>query len=142
LYAPAFDKAVGLNARSLIIFMALSFALAPFLVFFRSRLPLMAHAVFALHFYTFVLLLLSVGTMIRGVGLWLGSPALLSEGMDYVLSITLLIACAGYLYVAIRTVHRARGASRILKTVALTLAVAIIVIGYRFALLLITLYST
>jgi hypothetical protein len=142
LYAPAFDKAIGLNARSLIIFMALSFALAPFLVFFRSRLPLMAHAVFALHFYAFVLLLLSVATTMRAVGLWLGSPVLLSNGMDYVLSIVLLIACAVYLYVAVRTVHHAQGASRILKTFALTLAVAVIVIGYRFILLLITLYST
>jgi hypothetical protein len=142
LYAPAFDKAIGLNARSLIIFMALSFALAPLLVFFRSRLPLMAHAVFALHFYTVVLLLLSVATAITAVGLWLGSAAQVSEGADYVLSLTLLIACAVYLYFAIRTVHGARGGSRILKTFALTVAVTIILLGDRFVLLLITLYST
>jgi len=39
-------------------------------------------------------------------------------------------------------VYGATGASRILKAVALTVAVAGIVLGYRFVLLVITLYTT
>src|SRR5258706_16457965 len=41
--------------RRLIIFMALSFTLMPSIVFYRSRRPIFAHALFALHLYAFLL---------------------------------------------------------------------------------------
>ncbi len=46
-----------------------------------------------------------------------------------------------YLHVATGNVYGGTGASRVFKVVALTLAVAGIVLGYRFVLLLITLYT-
>lgn len=49
LYAPIFDQAVILNAKSLIILMVVPFAMLLPLVFLRSRLPFMGHVVFALH---------------------------------------------------------------------------------------------
>jgi hypothetical protein len=58
------------------------------------------------------------------------------------LSLILLLACATYLYVATRTVYGDTGVVRVLKVTALTLAVACIVLGYRFVLLPITLYNT
>ena len=58
LYAPVFDHAVEVNAKSLIAVMVLPFALLPAVVFYRSRRPFVAHIVFSLHFYTFLLLLL------------------------------------------------------------------------------------
>ena len=58
------------------------------------------------------------------------------------ISLTLLLACAIYLYVATGTVYGAHGVLRVLKVSTLTLAMATIVLGYRFALLLVTLYST
>jgi hypothetical protein len=58
------------------------------------------------------------------------------------LSVINLLACVTYLYIATGTVYGARGAMRVLQAAGLTLAVACIVLGYRFVLLLITLYST
>ena len=59
-YAPVFDEAVGVNAKSLIILMVLAFALIPPLVFYRSHRSFGTHLVFSLHLYTFLLLLFCV----------------------------------------------------------------------------------
>lgn len=142
LYAPVFNQAVALKARSLIIFMALSFAFVPAIVFHRSRRPLVAHAVFALHLYAFLLLLFCVATAIPPVDVWFGGAGFASESLDHVIAIALVTASALYLYFATGTVYGARGVVRVLKTAALTAGVVIIVLGYRFVLLLITLYST
>jgi hypothetical protein len=142
VYAPVFDQAIAMKARSLIIFMALSFALGPWIAFYRRRDPLMAHAVFSLHLYTFLLLVFCLATVIPPIDMLLGGSGFASEPLDHMVAITLLIVCAAYLYFAIGTVYGARGLARIVKSLALTVAVAAIVLGYRFVLLWITLYST
>ena len=58
------------------------------------------------------------------------------------LSVGNLTACAAYLYVAIGPVYGASGAMRVFKAIALALAAAAIVPGYRFVLFLIILYAT
>ncbi|MEO8316455.1 MAG: DUF3667 domain-containing protein [Pseudomonadota bacterium] len=141
-YAPLFDQAVALKARSLIIFMALVFSLAPALIFLRHKRPLITHVVFSLHLYAFLLLLLSAALWIQATSAWFGGPGKESDTFDDVLSIGLLIASAVYLYFATGSVYGERGISRTLKTIFLTFVVANVVLGYRFALLLITLYST
>jgi hypothetical protein len=141
-YAPVFDRAVALKARSLIICMALSFAFVPMLLFLRGRRPLVVHAVFSLHLYAFLLLLLCVGVTIQGIDGWLGGGGVANEALDHVIAVSLLMASALYLYFSTGPVYGARGVARVLKTLVLTVAVAVIVLGYRFALLLITLYTT
>jgi len=141
-YAPVFDRAVALKARSLIICMALSFAFAPMLVFLRSKRPLVAHAAFSLHLYAFLLLLMCVGIAIQGIDGLLGGGGVNNEPLDHVIAISLLASSAVYLFFSTATVYGARGVARVLKTLALTVAVGAIVLGYRFALLLITLYTT
>ncbi len=141
-YAPVFDHALARNARSLIVFMALAFAGAPSIAFYRTRSPLGAHALFSLHVYAFLLLLFCVGTVVPPIDLWFGGAGFASDGLDNVISIALLLACGVYLHVATGAVYGANGATRVLKVVALTVAVASIVLGYRFVLLLITLYTT
>jgi len=142
LYTPVFNQAVALNAKSLIVLMVAPFALLPAIVFYRSRRPFVAHIVFSLHFYTFLLLLLCLSLMAVSLDKSLGGRGLESESFDHVLSILQLIVCATYLYVAAGTVYGARGVIRILKVVSLTVAVGAIFLGYRFALFLITLYNT
>lgn len=142
LYAPVFDRAVAVNARSLIVFMALSFVGALAIVFPRSRRPPVAHALFSLHVYAFLLLLFCVATAVPPVDRWLGGAGFASEGLDHALSILLLIACALYLSISTARVYGAAGAGRTVKVAVLTVAVAAIVLGYRFVLLLITLYTT
>ncbi|WP_280154387.1 DUF3667 domain-containing protein [Piscinibacter sp. XHJ-5] len=141
-YAPVFDRAVVLNAKSLILLMTLPFALLLPVVFLRARRPFMAHMVFSLHLYSFLLLLFCVGLLAAELSRWAGAGGLDSPRVDTVLSIALLIACSVYLYLAIGPVYQARGAMRVVQTMVLAIAVASIVLGYRFVLFLITLYGT
>ena len=140
LYAPRFDSAIALHARSLILLMALTFAIVPRLVFRRGDHPFAAHAVFSLHLYAFLLLLLSVGTLVPAVTVEGGVRAM-PDSLDHVLSIVLMVSCAVYLYFAIRRVYGGSRMDRLLRSLVLTVAAAAIVLGYRFVLLLLTLYS-
>jgi hypothetical protein len=56
--------------------------------------------------------------------------------------LTLLLICAVYLYVAIGAVYGTRRGVRIVHVALLAFAVACLVLGYRFVLLPITLYTT
>ena len=142
LYAPRFDAAVALHARSLILLMALSFSVLPAIVFRRGRHPIAAHTVFALHLYAFLLLLFCVATTMPAVNLLHGGARSTSENLDHVLSIGLMVACAVYLYFAIGRVYGGAGAGNAVRATGLTVGMSAIVLGYRFVLLLITLYST
>jgi hypothetical protein len=62
--------------------------------------------------------------------------------VDNVLSIANLAACTVYIYLATGPVYGASGKLRGVKAFLLALAVAAIVLGYRFVLFLITLYTT
>ena len=118
------------------------FVAAPSLAFYRSRSPLGAHAFFSFHVDAFLLLLFSVATAVPPIYLWFGGAGSNSSRLDDAISIALLLVCGMYLYVATGKVCGATGVSRVLKVVALTVAVASIVLGYRFVLFVITLYTT
>jgi hypothetical protein len=141
LYAPVFDRAVALNAKSLIILMAVPFAALLPLMFFRSRRPFIAHVVFSLHAYTFLLLLFSLTLLIAILDVLLGGAGLNSPRMDNVLTVINLVACAVYLYLAMGPVYGSSGPGRAVKALALALSVGVIVLGYRFLLFVITLYG-
>ena len=141
-YTPVFDEAVGVNAKSLIILMVLAFSLLPPLTFYRSHRSFATHLVFSLHLYSFLLLLFCVALVIAGVNVWFGGAGLASPRMDHALSIAQLLICAAYLYVAIGVVYGTRRGVRIVHVALLASAVACLVLGYRFVLLPITLYTT
>jgi hypothetical protein len=92
--------------------------------------------------YAFILLLFSIATPALALGSAVGSAAFSTQYLDAVISVTLLAIFAVYLYVATGIVYGGRPAVRVLKSVFLTAGVATIVLGYRFALLIFTLYST
>jgi len=100
------------------------------------------HAVFAVHLYTYMLLIFCVSLAISGVDVLFGGTGLLSNWVDDLLSILNLAACAIYLHQASGTVYGAKGVGRAFQVAMLTVAVAAIALGYRFALLVITLYTT
>ncbi|MBB3181779.1 DUF3667 domain-containing protein [Variovorax sp. Sphag1AA] len=141
-YAPIFDRAVVLNAKSLIVVMAVPFSALLPLVFLRKRQPFMLHLVFSLHVYTFLLLVFCLALLAAKACEWSGIGGLDTPAVDNVLSVANLAACALYLYVAIGRVYGARGAMRVVQAIVLALAVGVIALGYRFALFLITLYGT
>ena len=139
---PIFDRANVLHAKSFIILMALPFALLLPILFYRNRQPFVAHAVFSLHFYTFLLLLFCVLLAFAAINVWLGGAGLNSPRMDIALTLVNLTVCATYLYVATGTAYGAKGALRVVKALVLSLAVVGILLGYRFVLFLFTLYTT
>ncbi len=141
-YEVIFDRAVVLNAKSLILFMTLPFALILPLCFLRERRPFMTHVAFSLHLYTFLLLLFCAVLLAAKVSALLGFGGLDTPNVDNVLSVVNVLACAVYVYLAIGPVYGAAGASRIATSFVLATAVAAIALGYRFAIFLITLYET
>lgn len=141
-YAPTFDRTVVLNAKSLIVLMAVSFALLLPIVFVSERRPFMAHVVFSLHLYTFLLVVFCAALLVAKFSSMLGLGGLEAPRVDNVLSVANLIACGLYLYLAIGPVYGVKNAKRAIQAMVLALAVAAIVLGYRFALFLITLYAT
>jgi hypothetical protein len=141
-YAPVFDRAVVLNAKSLIVLMTLPFALLLPVVFLRDHRPFMVHVAFALHLYTFLLLLFCVGLVAATASAWAGPGGLDVPAVDTTISLFLFVSGAAYLYAAIAPVYQAAGAMRWVQAALLAVAVAAIVVGYRFVLFLITLYGT
>jgi hypothetical protein len=141
-YGPVFDRAVVLNAKSMIVFMAVPFALLLPLVFVRARRPFMTHVAFSLHLYTFMLLVFCVALLAAKFSAMLGFGGLDARWLDNVLSIANLAVCAADIHLAIGPVYGAEGAPRLVKAIVLAVAVAMIVVGYRFAMFLLTLYAT
>ncbi len=141
-YAPVYNQAVSVNAKSLIGLMVLPFSVVPPLVFWRSAHPFAVHVVFSLHFYAFLLLLFCVPLAALTIDNALGGTGTLSPHADDILSVVLLLVCAAYLFLASGRVYASRGFPRALQTLVLTVAVVGIFLGYRFSLLPITLFTT
>jgi len=140
-FAPLFDQALAVNAKSLIGLMVPPFALLMPLVFLRRNQPLAVNMVFSLHFYSFLLLLFCVPLAGMEVSTLLGGPGVPPLLIDQVMSVALLLACAVYLYLAIGPVYEVRGIARVIQAAVLAVAVAAIFLVYRFVLLPITLYT-
>lgn len=141
-YAPVFDRVVVLHAKSLVILMTLPFALLCALFFAGSRKPFITHVAFALHLYTFLLLLFCLDLVLVGLNSLFGGADLRTAWVDNLLSALNVLACTVYLYFATGLVFAARGPMRLVRSVALAMLAGGIVVGYRFAVFLITLYST
>ena len=141
-YAPVFNQAVARNAKSLVILMVLPFALFLPVLFRKSRMPFAVHLAFSLHFHAFLLLLISIALLIPAIDLWFGGAGLASQPLDNGIAIGALLICAVYLYLSAGRVYGGSGVTRIFKAVLLALAAASIFLGYRFMLLLVTLYTT
>ncbi len=87
LYAPVFDHAVAVNGRSMVILMVVPFALLPAMLFACSRRPFVAHIVFSLHFYSFLLLFLCASLTVAGVDRMFGGRGLDSALFDHILNL-------------------------------------------------------
>jgi hypothetical protein len=141
-YAPHFDSAARFNAKALMILMVLAFAPILPLLFRAPRRTAGAHVVFALHLYTFVLVLLCVSIGIAELDLLAGGGGLGSPSVDAFLSLFNVGACAVYLYLAIGPAYGGSGGARYALAALLAVAMAALFVGYRFVIFLITLYGT
>lgn len=139
-YAPLFDQAVQVNAKSLVILMTLPFAALLALLFHRGGRPMVIHLVFSLLFYAFVMVWLCVLLGVLFALTWLAGLDLHSHAVDWGLFASLLAASAVYLYMAVGRAYDERGLTRVAKVSVLTVAVGTGILGYRFVVFLITLY--
>jgi hypothetical protein len=140
-YAPAFDRAAIVNAKALVVLMVLPFAGLVALAFNGRQRSFMAHLAFSLHFYAFVMLLFTLVIAVTRAVMALGGPGLDAPAMDTALSLFNLAASGLYIHLALGAAYGVAGAERAVKAVLLVIAAAAIVIGYRFAIFLITLYT-
>ena len=141
-YAPLFDQAVVLNAKTLIILMVFAFSALMPLFFLGNRRPFAAHVVFSLHFYAFLLLLLCISQGISAADVALGGAGMKTGPGDLALSLFNIAGCGIYLYLAVGRVYGDRRLLRVAKTFGLVVAAAALMLGYRFVILLITLATT
>ncbi len=138
-YAPVFDQAVAVNAKSLIGLMVPFLAVLPPFVFWRAAKPLAVHVVFSLHFYAFLtcMFCLPLAGVIFARRLGFSGPV--PQSVDNSMAISMVMASAVYFYMAAATVYGARGTA---QTMVLTFGAVAIFFAYRFVLLPITLYTT
>ena len=142
LYAPLFDQAVVLNAKSMVVLMIVPFTMLLPLVFYGSRRPLATHVVFALHTYAFLLLWFCVDLGIAALHQAFGGAGLASPAVDIALTMGNVVVCSVYVFLAAGKVYGTSGLRRAVQAGALAIATGFIVLLYRFAVFLITLYTT
>lgn len=140
-YTATFDRAAVLNAKSLIILMVVPFSLLLWIALPRTRKPFVAFIYFSLHLYAFLLLLFSLALAVAAIEVRLGGLGLDSPIVDKILSIINLGVCGAYLYFALKPVFGSYGVARLITSGAMALAAGVIVVAYRFAIFLITLYT-
>ena len=145
-FAEAFDHAVAVNAKSLVVLMAPPMVLLAALLFFDRRRPFVTHVVFAIHFYAFFMMAFIACTVALVLAVGISVTTLHAQPtpgeLDAMVSALVLSIAAVYLFVAEGVVYRARGAARIAKAGALAATAALTVIGYKYVVFLITLYTT
>jgi hypothetical protein len=139
--APSFDRAAIFNAKALMILMVLAFAPVLPLTFRERPRTAGAHVVFALHLYAFVLILLCCSVLMAEAEHLFGGRGIASHVVDLTLSLFNVAACAAYVHAAIGPAYGATGRLRIAKSLMLTAVVALLFVGYRFTIFVITLYS-
>jgi hypothetical protein len=145
-YQRKFDARGGVQAKSLVIAMVPLFALFCAGLQFHRRGYLVEHLVFSLHFYTFLLLFLSVSTSITTLVLsrmnaagWRPDDV----AIDNVTSTISLWCVLAYLYFALRRTNVAeRWYVSALQSLVLTVAFMAVLMAFRFGLFLATFYTT
>jgi len=141
-YAPVFDHAVDVYAKSLVILLVLPFTLLFIPIFAGSHRPFVTHLVFALHLLSFLLLCSCVLLLFTALLTALGGAGLRAPLVDWGLFAVLIAVIATYLYVATRVVYEPKGWVRVLEVAVLAVVIAAAVPGYRFLIFLVTLYFT
>jgi hypothetical protein len=143
-YAPIFEHAEALYAKSLIMLMLPLFAVAAGLLFVDRRKVAVAHLVFAIHFYAFLLVFLTVlfpaFALVRMVLHHLGIP--MNAVLDWIATLLEALPCVVYLAKSTAVVYQAGFVRRWLSAGLLTVATLYILYAYRLVLFVVTLWAT
>jgi hypothetical protein len=141
-YARRFDSKAVRNAKSLVGLMALPFAFTLPLFYGRRRSGFVLRAAFALHLYAFLLVVFCIALGFATLERLFGGDGLRSASVDLALTIGILTTATLYLYFALARVYSDSGGVRAAKAVGLAFLIGVFVVGYRFFIFLVTLYTT
>jgi hypothetical protein len=143
-YAAVFNPMARAQAKTLVISMAPMLAVLVQLLFIRSRRFFVEHLVFAVHFYSFFLLLVAgLGAVLSAAYLamrLLHLPTLAPT--DDALGITLLSSCGVYLLAATRRVYGDGYLPALAKAAVMAFGIFWVLQAYRFVLFYTTFLST
>jgi len=142
-YEPIFDSAVDVNAKALVVLFVPPCALLAWLFSLGRGRPGSVHWVFALHFVAFWLLLFTaIGPLIAlSVGSALKLAGISEKWFDAIASWLLMGLSAVWVYRAFGRVYGGGVARRALGAALIAFLIPVIRV-YRFAVFLITLYTT
>jgi hypothetical protein len=135
-----FDRAVKVEARSMVITMVPMFTICLALLQVRQKTFVVQHLVFSLHFYAFVMLfscaLDAIEAFVDRLP-WAGFRSLVG---NYLIVVIFSVVCL-YLFVSLRRVYVETRFSASIKAVALSVLVFFVLAAYRFILFVVTLHS-
>ena len=144
-YAAIFDALEAVHAKSLVIVMVPAFALVLGALTLDRREAFRHVFTFATHFFAFALIWLSLLFPIAAIALRSMVAAHLTiehHAMDMTITAIEAAGFAAYLYVALGTVFGLSRLRRSVTTVALILALYVILKAYHAVVFTVTLYST
>lgn len=144
-YRPVFDRAAILNGKSFLLLLVPLYAVPLAVLFHRRGRPLVTHVVFALHFCAFFLLTLMVALASANFVSALAKRSghsLTPFQLDYGTMPFIVVATTYYFYQATRRVYDTVGWSLAFRTAFLVMLLPAVLTGYRFALFLVTLWTT
>jgi hypothetical protein len=145
-YGVIFDAAAVTQAKSLVILVVPIFSLAVALLYWRQRRPYPVHAVFALHFGAFWLLLICATLALTNLAVRLlrtvnRFPS--AAGVGWSIILFSLAITTVYLFRAVRGVFARESAwITVAKALVLGIAFDLSLQVYRFVLFFITFWST
>jgi hypothetical protein len=143
-YSLEFDHAQNLHAKSLILLMVPPFAIECALLFWDRRKGAAAHLVFALHFFAFLMLFLTVLFPVLAIVL---RVLLMMHGPDLhrldiaVTALEGIVLCV-YLAKATAAVYQTGPLRSWISAGFLTASLLYLLYGYRFVLLIVTVWLT
>lgn len=142
-YTPLYDHMQQIFAKSLVIVMVPLFTVAV-AVLTRPRRAAVVHGVFAIHFYTFLMLFLCALFLALEIAFTTvyGHVIAISPYSDDIITGIEFIVCAGYLYIALGRVYALPRLHRLLSSALLMVAALYILYIYRFIVFLVTLQFT
>jgi hypothetical protein len=143
--AERFNMAIHFEEKEYLIIMVPLFTLALALLYIKKKIQFTQHLVFALHFYSFLIIfLLLIPWLVRPVQLLINS---LHSNLDLTHSefhfiLIIIITIFFYLYFSLKRLYGERMWLTVLKSLFLSLVViALIIFVYRIALFFIVMHS-
>jgi hypothetical protein len=146
-FAEKYDEISSEQAKSLVVMMVPMFAVLLAILYYRKHLYFVEHLVFSLHFYSFFLLLISVGALLMNLIVLLGFRLFELQINEYLIDWDTLITVSDgllifwYLLSALKKVYIGKLWSNAIRAGMLTYSLLYILWLYRFILFFTSFYT-